>query len=121
MVGYFTNAVLSSSDPQTNIRGIYDKMGGRDVVYGNIVQQYKDGTISAADADAYRAAIDAVYGVKNPNQGKGGAEEGFFNLAPTQPQQQAPQQQAPKATAPATPQAQQPQQQAPALNLNSLR
>ncbi len=114
MVGYFTNAVLSSSDPQANIRGIYDKMGGRDVVYGNIVQQYKDGTISAADADAYRAAIDAVYGVKNPNQGKGGAEEGFFNLAPTQPQQQAPQQQAPKATAPATPQAQQPQQQAPA-------
>jgi hypothetical protein len=113
MVGYFTNAVLSSSDPQGNLKGIYDKMGGRDVVYGNIVQQYRNGTISAADADAYRAAIDKVYGVKNPNQGKGGAEEGFFNLAPQQ-QQQPPQQQPQQSPQPASP-AQSPQpQQAPA-------
>lgn len=76
--GYMTNAVLSSQDPAGNIKGIYDKMGGRDVVYGRIVEMYKQGQLSANDANAMRAAIDKVYNVKNPNQGKGGEAEGFF-------------------------------------------
>lgn len=86
--GYLTNAAHSSGNPMANVRGFYEQAGfDRDKIYGATVDAYNRGELDAQTADAYRAAIDRVFGVTNPNQGKGGAAEGFF-YQPQQPQQQ---------------------------------
>ena len=79
LTGYFTNAAHSSGDPSANIQSFYEQSGlDRNTLYGATVNAYEEGKLDAATADAYRAAIDKVFGVVNPNQGLGGAAEGKF-------------------------------------------
>lgn len=79
MTGYYTNAFHSVSDPEKEIASFYEQHSpGRDELYGWVVQQYNDGKLDADTANAWRAEIDKRYGVVNPNQGRGGKDEGFF-------------------------------------------
>jgi hypothetical protein len=81
LVGEFYNGAIAGKDPQSRIADYYNKLPGqsamdkRNFIYENVQNAYKEGRITESERNAYLAGIDAHFGVKNPNQGKGGEAE----------------------------------------------
>jgi hypothetical protein len=66
LTGELYNASGSSGDRRQNIRAMGDKVGGRDAIYGGILEQWKAGRMDAERRDGMLAAIDKEYGIANP-------------------------------------------------------
>jgi hypothetical protein len=74
--GEFANAAKASQDPEATIRSWYEKAGvDRDTAYNKIIDMYEEDRLDLDTTEAYLAGIDKFFGVENPNEGQGGAEE----------------------------------------------
>lgn len=81
--GILSNIASSEGDVTENVKNFYDQAGlSRDDAFTNILQASDpniagDAALDAGTRDAMLAAIDKVFGVENPNQGKGKDSAGF--------------------------------------------
>lgn len=62
--GYASNTVSATPDVQKNIMGLVDKLGGRDRVYGAVLQSFVQGDIDENQRDAALAGLDKVYEIQ---------------------------------------------------------
>lgn len=65
MSGELYNSYNSNGNFDANIKSAYDRAGGRDAVYGQVAERWKQGQLTAGERDANFAAIDKLYGIKN--------------------------------------------------------
>jgi hypothetical protein len=70
MAGELYNAYNSDGNFDANIKGAYDKAGGREAVYGSVAERWKKGELTAQERDANFAAIDKLYGIKNTSNAR---------------------------------------------------
>lgn len=63
LVGMLHNSATSSGDSWQNVRDIIDKAGGHGAVYGEIHRAGESGKVEKGEADAYKNALDELYGV----------------------------------------------------------
>jgi hypothetical protein len=68
--GELYNAYNSDGNFDANIKGAYDKAGGREAVYGSVAERWKRGELTAQERDANFAAIDKLYGIKNTSNAR---------------------------------------------------
>lgn len=73
LVGEFTNAAMTSSNPTQAVRAAYDKAGAdRETLY---TATLNDASLTPEERNIRLASIDRIYEVVNPNQGLGGTAE----------------------------------------------
>jgi hypothetical protein len=65
--GMIVNKLGSSQNAPQEVRAMYDRMGGHDAVYSQINALASSGMMARPEADAALAAIDMIYGVRNPH------------------------------------------------------
>jgi hypothetical protein len=74
--GYFVNAAQGGTNPEQRVRELYDKAGlDRNSAAEAVWKMYNDGQLTQEQRNAQLASVDRLYGIENPNAGKGGAEE----------------------------------------------
>lgn len=86
--GYMGNAAKQGNARQ-RLQELYAGSGlDHDTAYGEVWNRYNAGEIDDKTRNAYLAAVDKLYGVVNPNQGKGGTAEFGAAYIPGSEQQQ---------------------------------
>lgn len=72
--GYLSNTILSGGDPEQNARALYQKAAAagidRNKIYEFVANQSREGKLDPNTRDAYFAAIDKAFGVKNPTNAR---------------------------------------------------
>lgn len=61
--GLFHNAATASGDSWQNIQDLGNQVGGHDALYGQIHAASESGDLDKGTADAYKNALDELYGV----------------------------------------------------------